>query len=130
MIELLNFSCKSKREKDKEERKWIENLKPTLNVQIPTRSKEEYNRTDKMKEYYKNYHKEYKKTEKFQEYQKKYLKSDKAKAYKKAYQQKDDYKRKRSEKIKCDCGCFVSRGNISTHKKSKKCIDKLSTIKL
>ena len=42
MIMIEEFSCDNKRQLEKKEREWIENLKPTLNILIPTRTKEEY----------------------------------------------------------------------------------------
>ena len=58
MIMLEEFSCENKRQKERKEREWIENLKPKLNTRKPTRTKKEYyqdNKTvyiQKAKEYY------------------------------------------------------------------------------
>jgi len=51
---------------------------------------------------------------------------------KKEYNEKNREKlrKDRNEKITCDCGVVVSRGNISTHKKSKKHKRLLGGIKL
>ena len=32
----------------------------------------------------------------------------------------EDRKNYRKEKIECECGCMISRSDISTHKKTKK----------
>lgn len=42
MIMLEEFSCENKRQLEKKEREWIEKLKPTLNILIPTRTLEEF----------------------------------------------------------------------------------------
>lgn len=42
MVQLLNFSCTSKRELELKEREFMEAQKPTLNKYIPTRTRAEY----------------------------------------------------------------------------------------
>ncbi len=49
MIQIKEFSCDNKKEKETEERKHIEELKPSLNKSIPTRTKKEYYLTHKEK---------------------------------------------------------------------------------
>jgi hypothetical protein len=59
MVELERLSCIDKIDACKNERRWIETLKSTLNKQIPTRTDKEYyldNKEEKLK-----YNKEYKK---------------------------------------------------------------------
>jgi len=51
---------------------------------------------------------------------------DKLKQKRKVYRQdnRDELLEKSREKITCDnCGCFISRGGIARHKKSKKCLN-------
>ena len=69
------------------EQKFIETLKPSynrcnakgLNIERRKKTKKEYEKTDKRKEYKKEYNKEYHKTDKFKEYQKEYYKSERGK---------------------------------------------------
>src|SRR5690606_13128082 len=42
MIQLVSVACKSKRELESIERQYIEQLRPTLNRQVPTRTHKEY----------------------------------------------------------------------------------------
>jgi len=78
------------------ENKYIKELRPTLNHNASHRSEEE------KREYKKEYMKEF---------------------YKK---NKTYIKNRMKEKIECDvCGCFVSRRNISIHKKTKNCLNKI-----
>ena len=49
MIQLKEFSCENKREKDTEERKHIDELKPSLNKQLPTRTQKQWVETNKEK---------------------------------------------------------------------------------
>jgi len=87
------------------------------------------NNKDKRKEYYeknkykiKEYNKEYieKNKDKIKEREKKYRQNnkDKMKEYNKEYYNKN--KDKMNEKIKCVCGCMISKRHISTHMKTKK----------
>jgi hypothetical protein len=94
-IELEKYPCNDKYELEKREREWIELLKPILNKCIPTRTNQEYQ--EKNKEYYNQKKKNYK------EKHKEYL----------------------NEKIECECGEYVVRGNLSRHKKTKKHLNKI-----
>src|SRR5437016_897806 len=49
MVQLLTFSCASKREKELKEREYIERLKPALNRFMPTRTKQEWEEENKEK---------------------------------------------------------------------------------
>jgi hypothetical protein len=144
MIAIETYPCESKRELEIRERFHIETLKSKLNKNIPTRTSKEYRddnkeviKEKKKQDYIDN--REYKllkqkiyadnhKDEK-QKYDKQYHLDNKEKINeaKKIYDTKYRKTSKRIEwatsKIKCDiCGSEVSRANISTHKKSKKCI--------
>ena len=143
MIAIETYPCESKRELEIRERFHIETLKPKLNKNIPTRTHKEYRddnkeviKEKKKQDYIDN--REYKllkqkiyvenhKDEK-KKYDKQYRLDNKEKIneVKKIYDTKYRKTSKRIEwatsKIKCDiCGSEVSRANISTHKKSKKC---------
>jgi len=87
------------------ERELIEELNANLNSYIPTRTLKEY-----QKEYYKN------NIEKIKEYYDKNRK--KRNEYEKEYRKNN--KEKIKEKIICECGCKISKNNLSRHLKSKK----------
>jgi hypothetical protein len=150
MIMIEEYSCNSKLEAEKRERYYIEELKSTLNYNIPTQTKKEYyeNNQDKLKEYkkeyYKNnqdklkeYHKEYYENnqDKLKEYYKEYCENnqDKIKEYKKEYcennQDKlkeykkewyENNKKKLKEKFNCDCGGCYTKNYIYRHIQTKK----------
>ena len=75
------------------EQQFIETLKPTYNqvnakgwdIERKKKAQKEYQKTDKYKQYHKEYDKEYKKSDKYKEYMKEYQKSDKCKQYHKEY---------------------------------------------
>jgi hypothetical protein len=68
MIKIENFSCNNKKEAEERERYWIDELKSSLNMKIPSRTKKEICEASRKnaREYYK------KNTNKIKEYQKKY----------------------------------------------------------
>ena len=145
MIPIEEYSCNSKNELEIRERYHIDLLRPTLNKIIPTRTSKEYRddnkeviKEKKKQDYIDN--REYKllkqkiyadnHKEKIAEKGKEYRLNNKEKINetKKIYNTKYRKTSKRIEwatlKIKCDiCGSEVSRANISTHQKSKKCIN-------
>jgi len=89
----VNNKC----ELEKKEREYIENLKPSLNNNIPSRTPQE------ALIYHQEYQKKYQK-----EYQKEWRENNKQRIY---------------EQIKCECGCMISRLHISRHRKTKKHIE-------
>ena len=134
MIMIEEYSCNSKLEAEKRERYFIEELKATLNIVIPTRTKKEYNKDyrEKKKEYdiiyrkdnkdkIKEYHKEYNKNNKeiIKELKKEYYKNNKEKV--KQYYEKNIIKinERIKEKFNCDCGGCYTKNNISKHYKTK-----------
>lgn len=142
-IDLIKeYPCNSKYELEEEERKYILENK-CINITIPHRTKEEYyeNNKDKIleqnkewrdnnkeeilkqkKEYYENN----KKTilEKNKEYRK--INKEKIKEYRKNNEEK--IREKKSEQIKCECGCMISRGVLAKHRRTKKHIDLMKCI--
>ncbi len=66
--------------------------------------------------------KAYNSTPKQKAYQKAYNTSTERRAVYRKYASKPEVKAHRAEKIKCNvCGCMKTRGNMSTHQKSKTC---------
>lgn len=108
-------NIKTKRLLEKIEQKYIDWLKPTCNSQY---AYIELNKNETYIQCYYQKHKEYIKervklnTEKNKE---------KVAAYQKQYKEKnkDKIQARKSEYIECTCGKFVTRGHISSHKKSK-----------
>jgi len=138
MIQLLAYPCNSKRELELKEREYIEVLKPTLNLKIPTRTQKEYRQDniEQIKEYNKEYYEQNK--DKFSERSKEYRKEniDKIKAYleanrekiqirKKDYDEvyrsinKDKIQEHKSQKFLCQCGVEYTHNHKSRHEKTK-----------
>ena len=96
----------------KKERKWITRLKATLNQKVPGNllklGKTEYDKQyrelnrDKITEYSKQHSKQY------------------------YSNNKEQIKAHQLEKIKCECGCLISRANISAHRKTQKHTDSMN----
>ncbi len=93
------------------------------------------------KEYYEDnknkileYNKEYNKSnkDKILEYQKEYYEDNKNKILEYGKEYYEDNKNKileyKKEKITCDCGCIIRKGDISSHKKTNKHINLMKTI--
>jgi hypothetical protein len=78
----------------------------------------------KILEYQKNYNEENK------EYKKQYSEKNKEKNKKYREENKETLTKKQKEKVKCVCGCLVSKRNISTHKKSNKHLKLIRIIKI
>ena len=105
---LEEYPCNSKSDLELKEAEYIKQ-KGTLNFYVPKRTKTQWDLDNpgKRKEYHKKWRDEH--VEYRSEYHKEYRKNnlEQLKAYK-------------SEKIKCECGCEISRGNMITHKNSEK----------
>lgn len=146
LVLIESFSCNNKLELEKRERFFIEDLKATLNKVIPTRTEKEYREDnkekkkeyreenkEKIREYYeenKDYllekSKEYYETNKDQirEQKKEYYEENKEKIREKLKEyyetNKEKIREKSKEKITCECGCEITKYNLSRHKVSSK----------
>ena len=101
-IELIEkCPCNDKDELRKKEGDRIRQLKPYLNMNIAGRTCKEYHNDNRehIKEHKKQYH----------EHNKEYFKE-----YSKAHN---------GEKITCECGCMIARGQLRRHQRSKKHIE-------
>ena len=110
MLELEKLEYNEKKELHQRERYWIDKLKPTLNVVIPTRTAMEYRKENKEKihQYMSKYRRE--KKEKIQETHKKYL-SENSEKIKKQY----------SQQFECEiCGGHYTQAHKYRHTQSKK----------
>ena len=127
LIELC--PCNSREELVKKEQDVIEQYDNLLNKQrayIPEEHYKEY-----IKEYHLNYNKEY-----YEENKNKILENrkiyregnkEKLKGYQKKFRENNIDKLK--EKITCECGCDIRKYDMIRHKKTKKHIDLMNTIK-
>jgi hypothetical protein len=142
MIKICDYPCVNKREAEKEEDKYMMELKANLNTNRAHRTQQEYYKENK--DYYKEYHKQYSEDnkEKLQEYKKQYREDHKDyyKEYHKKYREENkelfevmkkkyyqDNKaivlEKQKVKIICKCSCKVNKSNLKKHETSKKHID-------
>mgnify|MGYP003659504739 CR=1 FL=1 len=128
-----NHKCINKAELHARERYWIENYE-CVNKEVPGRTNKEWYEAnkdkilkqhkewndankDKMKAYHELYRKENKeKKELYREENK-----EKIQAANKVYNEKnkDKIKEKEKQKVICECGCELTRGNLTRHRKSK-----------
>jgi len=124
MILVEYYNCNSKKELEKRERFWIEELKCSLNSYIPTREKVEYIEINKDRKRITD--KQYKENnkEKIRIIQKQYKDKNKEKLdnYKSEWykQNKQRLLEKQSEIVQCECGCEIKKGHLTRHKKTKK----------
>ena len=108
MIMLEQYNCNNKKELQSRERYWIEELKSSLNSEIPTRTKQEY---------YEDY------KDKILEKQKQYRLENKDKIKQHYINNKDKKLEYKNQKVNCDiCNSIVNRNNLARHKKTDKCI--------
>jgi len=119
MIQLQHYPCNSKRELQLEERKHFEELKATLNTQVPTRSyKEHYqDNKEKISEKHKQYYQDNK--EKISEKKKQYRQDNKEKQKEYQKQHYQDNKEKLKEKFQCECGGRYIQCHKLRHLKTK-----------
>lgn len=139
MIEIEKYPCNNIKEAKLRESYWIKELKSSLNSCIPSRTKKEYYENNK--EYLDKKHKHYYENNKqiILEKQKQYSEDNKQKIAKRCKKYRENNKQiilekgkvwyennknkineKRKEIIKCECGCKVTKGNLSTHLKTTK----------
>ena len=118
-----NYPCNSKVELEDREAYFIRNFE-CVNERIPRRNIQEWreNNREHLLEQMKQYRKNHK--EDLAEYFKQYHKNnrevrlEKQKQYREA--NKDKINAHRSEKIECECGAVVCRGDIIQHRKTQK----------
>jgi len=98
IILIKDYPTDSKRKLEMEERRIIDELKPTLNTQLPTRTDKEYRQDNK----------------------------DKIRLIGKEYRQKnkEQIEEKTKVKITCNiCGSIVRKNEIKRHQRTTKCIN-------
>ena len=103
-----NYSCNSKEELHARERFYIENNK-CVNKSIPCRTKKEWQEDNKEEIAKKNKKRYEDNKEELKQY------------FKKRYEDnKEEINNKKKEKIHCECGSVINRGDLARHKKSMK----------
>jgi alpha-galactosidase/6-phospho-beta-glucosidase family protein len=148
MIEVEKYPCKDNREAERREDEVMKELKASMNTYKSFRTEEE------RKEYNKDYHKEYREAnidiikKKDKQYSKEYYETNKEKIqqyrednreHMKEYYEtnKEQIKEKTKEyyetnkeknKIKCKCGCVVTKYSIKQHERTKKHINLMNPI--
>ena len=121
-IDLIeDYPCDDKQALRQREGYWIRQI-ATLNKVIPGRAGKEYR--DEHKEMIKEREKKY-----YEENKEKYL--NKVKEYRDEHKEiiKEKKKLYYDEKVLCDCGILICRGNLTKHKKSKKHLEFLENSK-
>ena len=108
MVEIKKFPCETKRELELEERKYIEELKPTLNKNTPTRTNKEWYEANK---------------ERLLEVNKKWKEDNKDYIMQQNQVYRDKNKAKIQESIVCGCGKVYTKQNKKRHEKTKKHLD-------
>ena len=113
------------RDKNKEyQQKWCEENKDKI-----SKHKQKYRdeNRDKIKKYQQKWCEENK--DKISKHQQKYRDENRDKIKKRNQKYRDENRDKISEKVKCDCGCMISKSHLSTHQKSPKHIKLMNQLK-
>jgi len=118
VIELVEeFPCDTKKELHERERYYIENNE-CVNRDLPGRTQKEYKEDNKKKIRQKMKEYRNKNKKKIAEKGKEYRANNKEKLREYQDKNKEKIRERRKEKLQCECGREIARGNISTHKKT------------
>jgi hypothetical protein len=154
MIKICDYPCENRREAELEEDKYMTELKASLNMIRASRTQKQYNEDnkekiqekkkgyyetnkEKIKEYYEDnkekiqeYNKEYRNNnkEKIKDKKKEYYDANKEKIQENKKEYYETNKEKIKEKVKCECGCKVTKSNLKRHKQNKKHISLMKSI--
>ena len=130
MIEIERFEAIDSNDARKRERYYIENLKATLNSEIPSRTIKEWRKDNKEIISQKDKIKYEKNKDIISEKGKEYRKNNKdilIERKKKYYENnKHIINERKKEKVICECGCEICKDGLNRHMKSKKHIDLMS----
>lgn len=112
IVLIEKYPCADREELLKREDYWCDEMKPSLNINKPHRTKE----------YIKNYCKEYRKNNKafVDGLNKKYYKKHRKDLMKKQKSYYDNNKQKYLITVKCECGCKITKVSLNRHKKTNK----------
>lgn len=113
LIVIEEYSCESKVQLEMKEREWIERLRPTLNKNIPTRTKQE-------------------RKEKIKEQSRRCECKEEIKEKRKQYREEHKEELNEYKKIKhiCECGGEYTNSHKSQHMKSQKHLKYLEELNL
>ena len=129
-IELYEeFKCDNKEQLNRKEGEIIRQI-GTINKRIEGRTQKEYIQEHKQKfeEYHKDRYQQNK--EKVLQHQKQYRNENKEQIKEKDKERYIKIKKENNQQIViCECGCEITKGSLTTHKKSKKHLDLLSITK-
>jgi len=102
------------------ERKYIEQLKPGLNIEMPNRTTREYRQDNK--EYYKEYNKQYREDnkERLDEQKRQWYQDNKEAVKHRVKQYREDNKARLKQKFNCESGGKYTKESESKHMKTKK----------
>ncbi len=109
MIQIEQYNATDKRDLEKKERYHIDDLKSTLNCQLPGQTNKECHRIYDIKN-----------KDKIKEYKQQYYIINKEKNKQYYEDNKDKIQKRNKEKIKCECGCIVSKQCLNIHEKTIK----------
>ena len=128
---IKQFKCENRKELLKEEQKYIDELKPSLNTtnSYTTKEEEEEKVKERGKKWYqdnkerinekqKKWHQDNK--EKIKEKRKKYCQDNKERIKEKGKKYRENNKEKYKENIECECGSVIRKYEIPTHSRTKK----------
>ena len=128
MIKICDYPCNDKREAEKEEDRYMIELKANMNMKRASRTLKQYQEDNKEK--IQKYFKEYRENNKdhYREYEKQ--RQEYKKEYNKEYREynKEKITEKKREKINCECGCEVVKANLKQHQRTPKHIDLMKCI--
>jgi hypothetical protein len=130
MIEIERYNAIDGNDAKKRERYWIEELKATLNIVIPTRTDKEWQKdnkeilAEKRNQYYNSNKENILEEAKINYKHNKEIIINNVKEY---YEKnKKIITEKNKEKITCECGCLIRKNDLTRHKKTKKHIELMS----
>lgn len=130
MIEIERYDAIDGYDAKKKERYWIEELKATLNIVIPTRTDKEWQKdnkeilAEKRNQYYNSNKENILEEAKINYKHNKEIIINNVKEY---YEKnKKIITEKNKEKITCECGCLIRKNDLTRHKKTKKHIELMS----
>lgn len=103
------YSCENNNQAEFRERYWIETLQSTLNKNIPTRSCRE--------RYMQDQDEFCKKAKAYREEHRDEIKENKKNFYQ---ENKEEIEKQKKQKINCECGSIINKGDKAKHIKTKK----------
>ena len=118
MVIVESCPCEDSYNARKLERYYYEQFRANLNTYKPLTTEEE--RREK--------NKEYKQTEQYKQYNMEYGKKYREEHKDELLEKRDEYNKKKSEKITCNCGSIITKGHKARHELSFKHISKSQSL--